>query len=751
MPHPTWTAYNGKSVSHVYSWVLVSTQTKQYRCKLCSAVNRLGKGPTNLVRHFATTHPTIDTTQKYVEKKTPALKLLPDIMKKNATEVYAKQSDRQRRFVNHIADWIATDLRPLTLVHDSGFKKLMKEVAPKYTMVSRATILRNLRTREVSIDAHFRVLFARVSSFAATTDVWTDECSRSYSSLTIHFIDSTWTYRSHLLACAPLKERHSAQYLASVFISLANRFNILNRLTFVCVDNASNAKAFVRLTAEELSIVLEHEEQGPTANSGNNTGSDMQHIAPTAATQSDVPIGHPSFDDVDQLLGLPLMDAYSTQSELGGNEHPASGTADVAYNRDTFNADEIFDGLQNGLLSHDDTPNASGQPVQKLQVTLHRIPCAAHTLQLCVRKALDAPVLQEAVAEIRKTCRYFRKSANGWLYLERAQKARGLFPRRLLIDVRTRWGSTFSMVTRYLSIREYVDEAVTKLYADKVSFGALKPSAALTTAQIHSLEQVCGALRDAESATALLGADKSPTMHLQDVIISRYLQELRSLITTSPPGSSGYIFGSVMVTELLQRRSKNMIECPMASVFNQVATLLTPAYRHLGHMVEVGQYENTTTDALVMVGKMAEHLSSYHGNGAQTEGPNGEEVSAGSSAAGPASSSVHHLLNAGNPSAPEGLPERTTFGGRVLEEFRLYLITANGCPGECPLLYWKTASTQFPHLGIIAGMVFTPPAASTASERVFSTAGAVRQKRRGRLTPESTELLLKVGHYLKSI
>jgi len=61
---------------------------------------------------------------------------------------------------------------------------------------------------------------------------------------------------------------------------------------------------------------------------------------------------------------------------------------------------------------------------------------------------------------------------------------------------------------------------------------------------------------------------------------------------------------------------------------------------------------------------------------------------------------------------------------------------------EDPLCWWKMNGSHFSHLELLARMYLTIPATSTPSERVFSVAGIVVDKRRSALTPEMIDALV---------
>lgn len=89
---------------------------------------------------------------------------------------------------------------------------------------------------------------------SVTTDVFTDESTRVYPSLTVHFVDENCNFRSELLACSQLDGKHTAYALSRFLLDTAKKFGVLNKILFVCVDNASNDKASLGLTASEHAV-----------------------------------------------------------------------------------------------------------------------------------------------------------------------------------------------------------------------------------------------------------------------------------------------------------------------------------------------------------------------------------------------------------------------------------------------------------------------------------------------------------------
>ena len=78
----------------------------------------------------------------------------------------------------------------------------------------------------------------------------------------------------------------------------------------------------------------------------------------------------------------------------------------------------------------------------------------------------------------------------------------------------------------------------------------------------------------------------------------------------------------------------------------------------------------------------------------------------------------------------------------VQDEVKLYLQERPIKRKDDPLSWWKVNGSQFPHLERLAKRYLAIPATSTPSERVFSVAIIVVDKRRAALTPEMIDALV---------
>jgi len=68
---------------------------------------------------------------------------------------------------------------------------------------------------------------------------------------------------------------------------------------------------------------------------------------------------------------------------------------------------------------------------------------------------------------------------------------------------------------------------------------------------------------------------------------------------------------------------------------------------------------------------------------------------------------------------------------------------------ENPLLWWKNKQNEFPVIADIAKEFLNAPATSIASERVFSKAGAIINKKRASLSSKNANMLIFIAHNQK--
>ena len=112
-----------------------------------------------------------------------------------------------------IVEFVARDLRPLSIVDGKGFKQLLNYIEPGYKVPSHTHItnLCQKKFREVKQDVSALLENKRV---ALTTDIWTSRSTQAYLIITAHYLTDDWTMVSKVLQTREMPERHTGIHIS---------------------------------------------------------------------------------------------------------------------------------------------------------------------------------------------------------------------------------------------------------------------------------------------------------------------------------------------------------------------------------------------------------------------------------------------------------------------------------------------------------------------------------------------------------
>lgn len=145
--------------------------------------------------------------------------------------------------------FICKDYRPFAVVEGEGFKRLIKELAPSYKIPSVTTLKNALDNKyEVTKEILKSCLLAE-PHVSITFDAWTETMNeKSFLGVAVHYLKDI-SLKSHCLAVAELKERHTAQYISDILGKILSDWQIDNsKIVTVVTDNGANVVAAVNKT-----------------------------------------------------------------------------------------------------------------------------------------------------------------------------------------------------------------------------------------------------------------------------------------------------------------------------------------------------------------------------------------------------------------------------------------------------------------------------------------------------------------------
>lgn len=234
----------GKAKSEVWNNFEKVEQNK-VKCKLCEAMLSYSGSTGTMLNHLKLKHSHVTT--KPVEKTQPTIRSYVSVRKCDAS--------RMEKISNLIAEMVARDCLPISVVEGQGFKALMEYIEPNYTVPSRKTITSRLRTIHDRCKSNVQEKLDKLESISITTDCWTSLANDSYMTVTAHAIDSEWNKMSLVLDTAELEERHTAVNLATAMNNVTSSWKITDKVTSIVHDNASNVARIAEFCDSEAEDV----------------------------------------------------------------------------------------------------------------------------------------------------------------------------------------------------------------------------------------------------------------------------------------------------------------------------------------------------------------------------------------------------------------------------------------------------------------------------------------------------------------
>lgn len=155
---------------------------------------------------------------------------------------YDKNGARWKAITEAITSYIATDMLPIYSVEKRGFNHLLKVLDARYVVPSRKyfanVALPHLYT---ATRQKIRAELEEVAFYSATTDMWSSRTMQPYMSLTVHYINDSWTLRSTCLQTAYFPDNHTGEIIAHGLKDALSSWGLSEeRLICMTTDSGTN-------------------------------------------------------------------------------------------------------------------------------------------------------------------------------------------------------------------------------------------------------------------------------------------------------------------------------------------------------------------------------------------------------------------------------------------------------------------------------------------------------------------------------
>uniref|UniRef100_A0A8D8X7K5 Zinc finger BED domain-containing protein 1 n=1 Tax=Cacopsylla melanoneura TaxID=428564 RepID=A0A8D8X7K5_9HEMI len=274
--------------SHVWEYFRKEDDGIYVKCKKCQKNLKRCGNTTNLSEHLKRAHgihnadnhnpddPGVPGTSSQLQVTPQSLVRKKDIQ---SFLVSCRQRDltsKEREELDlALLKMVCQDFQPLSLVENEGFQQytiqlqqtiLKNEHGILYKPPNRKTLTTNLLNREfVKHSSNLREMLKLVNYVSITSDAWTSDSTKSYLTVTGHFIHND-TLHSYVLATRELSKKHTAENIALKIRDIIDEFGIAAKVVAVVTDNAANMKKCVNdclnkphfpCTAHTLNLVVE--------------------------------------------------------------------------------------------------------------------------------------------------------------------------------------------------------------------------------------------------------------------------------------------------------------------------------------------------------------------------------------------------------------------------------------------------------------------------------------------------------------
>lgn len=341
--------------------------------------------------------------------------------------------------------------------------------------------------------------------------------------------------------------------------------------------------------------------------------------------------------------------------------------------------------------------------------------CFAHQINLVVTKSLDStkgfPEVKEKVARIVK---YIRHSPKGKENFQAAQKTVGFAStKELILDVATRWNSTFSMLERAFELKTAINLFVSQYpMPDDVQ--------PLNSYDWACVESIMGILKPFYELTVELSSEKHASLS-KVVPVCKLLFKFYSTKVAKTSATT-------VEQELCQHILGQLKHRFQSVEFNHIlslATLLDPRFKQHA-------FTNPERVAKTMQYLKEEIVSSLTVQGHDVHQHPVEQATEKQDSIW---SNWDKLVSKSNP--------KENVSAMADIEIRRYL-NLQCLDRQIDVLKWwnSDGKAAFPSLERIAKKYLSIPATSVPSERLFSTAGDIISAKRNRLDDESARMLI---------
>ncbi|XP_054595438.1 uncharacterized protein [Nothobranchius furzeri] len=201
----------------------MKTTEKQVDCKLCKVKVSFHGSTSAMHEHLKRKHVMAENEESPLAKRKRS-----STMDKFLTRPTKCTPQQANALTEAILNMLVTDMRPLSMVGDEGFKDMIKMFNQEYyeNYLPGRSHFTTLMERKYETTFE-KALRAVTGSPTLTADVWTSRATEAYLGVSCHFLSEDWNMKSFNLAIMPLEERHTGTNIMTWIEEVLAKFEVL--------------------------------------------------------------------------------------------------------------------------------------------------------------------------------------------------------------------------------------------------------------------------------------------------------------------------------------------------------------------------------------------------------------------------------------------------------------------------------------------------------------------------------------------
>lgn len=355
--------------------------------------------------------------------------------------------------------------------------------------------------------------------------------------------------------------------------------------------------------------------------------------------------------------------------------------------------------------------------------------CVAHTINLLVKDSLKGAEIRIIIEKVRETVTHFKRSNVSTEKLMKYQENLGKHPLKLILEVPTRWNSTYAMLERFIQLEEAVKSTVAIIE---------KQLPVLTPLEWYVVKELCPVLKPFKDVTETLSGEKYCTASLIIPVcngLNNILKKLSKKQLSEPVACVVQSLNSGFHERLGNVESNNTL---------RVCTFLDPKFKQLAFS-NPSIADNVKKQLMAIV---AERITK-ESRGRQTKTNEYTDVAVSVNKGGDEGEDDDmSIWDAFDKTVAKAQPKGTSTSRSIIEIQR-YLEEDVLPRHNNSLLWWQEHKEMLPFLSDIAQEKLCILATSVPCERLFSKAGQVLTERRNRLSDRKAEMILFLNANMK--